>query len=190
MDLNDDSLILNITVPQSKPSSSVKQSPSGGKISNRAQKNKERKEKAKKERAIEKNTLKKITQRSPSEKKHNGMQRGSKKIQKPANKKKGAKKAVEEVVEPKNVETLLDIDEKKDEDTDLFIGDSFRDVPGLNERLVYTLETHGFTTMTKIQKESIPILLKHKSCLIKSETGSGKTLAYLVITQNESKLIC
>jgi ATP-dependent RNA helicase DDX31/DBP7 len=34
--------------------------------------------------------------------------------------------------------------------------------------------------MTKIQKEAIPVILKEKNVVVKSETGSGKTLAYLV----------
>jgi ATP-dependent RNA helicase DDX31/DBP7 len=34
--------------------------------------------------------------------------------------------------------------------------------------------------MTNIQKNAIPVILKHQNTLLKSETGSGKTLAYLV----------
>ena len=39
---------------------------------------------------------------------------------------------------------------------------------------------NNFNSMTKIQKEAIPVILKEKNVVVKSETGSGKTLAYLV----------
>lgn len=39
---------------------------------------------------------------------------------------------------------------------------------------------NGFEKLTKIQKESIPVILQSKNVIMKSETGSGKTLAYLV----------
>jgi len=42
------------------------------------------------------------------------------------------------------------------------------------------LKKENFTIMTKIQKKSIPILLKHRDVVVKSETGSGKTLAYVI----------
>ncbi len=63
----------------------------------------------------------------------------------------------------------------------MFSVDSF-DSLALHDRLKSSLRENSFTTLTKIQKESIPFLLNdsHKNCAIKSETGSGKTLAYLV----------
>jgi ATP-dependent RNA helicase DDX31/DBP7 len=39
---------------------------------------------------------------------------------------------------------------------------------------------NDFDRMTTIQKEAIPVILKEKNVVVKSETGSGKTLAYLV----------
>ena len=41
-------------------------------------------------------------------------------------------------------------------------------------------EKENFSIMTKVQKKSIPILLKHRDVVVKSETGSGKTLAYVI----------
>lgn len=42
------------------------------------------------------------------------------------------------------------------------------------------LQKENLSIMTKIQKKSIPILLKHRDVVVKSETGSGKTLAYVI----------
>jgi ATP-dependent RNA helicase DDX31/DBP7 len=50
----------------------------------------------------------------------------------------------------------------------------------INKYLKKSLEKNNFTQMTKVQKKGIPILLKHKNVVVKSETGSGKTLAYVV----------
>lgn len=38
----------------------------------------------------------------------------------------------------------------------------------------------GLATMTRVQQLSIPVILRDKDTLIKSQTGSGKTLAYAV----------
>jgi ATP-dependent RNA helicase CshB len=43
-----------------------------------------------------------------------------------------------------------------------------------------TLENLKIKELTKIQEESLPLTLKHKSVIITSQTGSGKTLCYLV----------
>ena len=56
---------------------------------------------------------------------------------------------------------------------------TFSDLP-INSYLIKTLSKSNYTTMTKIQKKSIPLLLSHKNLIIKSETGTGKTLAYLI----------
>jgi len=79
-----------------------------------------------------------------------------------------------------DLEDVLVVDEKKDEESHVFVGDNFDEIPGLNANLVRGLKEHNFVTLTQIQKEAIPIVIKNKDCIIKSETGSGKTLAYLV----------
>ena len=56
---------------------------------------------------------------------------------------------------------------------------TFEDL-NINQYLKRALTKSGYTTMTKVQKKSIPILLQHKNVVVKSETGSGKTLAYVV----------
>ena len=50
----------------------------------------------------------------------------------------------------------------------------------IDQYLKKALIKNNYSTMTKIQKKSIPILLQHKNVIIKSETGSGKTLAYVI----------
>ncbi len=50
----------------------------------------------------------------------------------------------------------------------------------IDQYLKKALIKQNYSTMTKIQKKSIPILLQHKNVIIKSETGSGKTLAYVI----------
>ena len=79
-----------------------------------------------------------------------------------------------------NVEEVLNVDEKKDEVTHIFAGETFEELPGLNPKLLAALQENKYVTLTKIQKESIPAVMKNKNCIIKAETGSGKTLAYLV----------
>jgi ATP-dependent RNA helicase DeaD len=49
---------------------------------------------------------------------------------------------------------------------------------GLNESLLKTIKRLGFTQPTKIQKDSIPLILEGKDVIGESETGSGKTLAF------------
>lgn len=46
--------------------------------------------------------------------------------------------------------------------------------------LISNLENNGFINLTPIQEKVIPLALKGKSLVVKSETGSGKTLAFLV----------
>jgi superfamily II DNA/RNA helicase len=38
----------------------------------------------------------------------------------------------------------------------------------------------GFSKITKVQREVIPLFAKHKDVCVKAWTGSGKTLAYLI----------
>ena len=48
----------------------------------------------------------------------------------------------------------------------------------LNDSLLESINKLGFIEPTKIQNESIPLILKGKDVICESETGSGKTLAY------------
>ncbi|GFN87406.1 RNA helicase [Plakobranchus ocellatus] len=62
----------------------------------------------------------------------------------------------------------------------VFTGDAFRDLP-LHQFLISNLEEkQGFKQLTEVQKQTIPVLLRGKDALVKSQTGSGKTLAYAV----------
>ncbi|GFS14731.1 RNA helicase, partial [Elysia marginata] len=62
----------------------------------------------------------------------------------------------------------------------VFTGDTFRELP-LHPYLISNLEEkQGFKQLTEVQKQTIPLLLKGKDALVKSQTGSGKTLAYAV----------
>lgn len=55
----------------------------------------------------------------------------------------------------------------------------------LEEKLKDNLSNNGFKTLSEIQALSIPLLLKNKSLVVKSETGSGKSLCFIVpILQN------
>jgi ATP-dependent RNA helicase DeaD len=49
---------------------------------------------------------------------------------------------------------------------------------GLNDSLVRSIKRLGFTQPTKIQNDSIPLILQGKDVIGESETGSGKTLAF------------
>lgn len=50
----------------------------------------------------------------------------------------------------------------------------------LSEPTLKALEDMGFSTMTAIQEESIPVGLTGKDILGAARTGSGKTLAFLI----------
>jgi ATP-dependent RNA helicase DeaD len=54
---------------------------------------------------------------------------------------------------------------------------SFKDF-GLNDSLFESIKSLGFTQPTKIQNDSIPLILQGKDVIGESETGSGKTLAF------------
>jgi ATP-dependent RNA helicase DeaD len=49
---------------------------------------------------------------------------------------------------------------------------------GLNDSLLESIKRLGFTQPTKIQNDSIPLILQGKDVIGESETGSGKTLAF------------
>jgi ATP-dependent RNA helicase DeaD len=54
---------------------------------------------------------------------------------------------------------------------------TFKDF-GLNDSLFESIKSLGFTQPTKIQNDSIPLILQGKDVIGESETGSGKTLAF------------
>nr|XP_006136874.1 probable ATP-dependent RNA helicase DDX31 [Pelodiscus sinensis]XP_006136875.1 probable ATP-dependent RNA helicase DDX31 [Pelodiscus sinensis] len=60
----------------------------------------------------------------------------------------------------------------------VFTSESFSQLD-LHPHLVSTITTVlKMSSMTSVQKETIPVLLKGKDALVRSQTGSGKTLAY------------
>lgn len=62
----------------------------------------------------------------------------------------------------------------------VFTNDSFEEL-NLHPHLVATLEkVLKVTSMTSVQKQSIPVLMSGKDAVIRSQTGSGKTLAYSI----------
>ncbi|KAM9218169.1 ATP-dependent DNA helicase DDX31 isoform 2-T2 [Leptosomus discolor] len=61
---------------------------------------------------------------------------------------------------------------------DVFTTDSFSQLD-LHPHLISTINTVlKITSMTSVQKQTIPVLLQGKDALVRSQTGSGKTLAY------------
>ncbi|MCK5397764.1 MAG: DEAD/DEAH box helicase [Thermoplasmata archaeon] len=54
---------------------------------------------------------------------------------------------------------------------------TFREL-GLSDKLLRSIEILGFTEPTRIQKDTIPLILEGKDVIGESETGSGKTLAF------------
>jgi superfamily II DNA/RNA helicase len=77
--------------------------------------------------------------------------------------------------EVKNEEKNKEIDYK----SSVFSIKDFQDLD-ISPYLKKVLQKENFSIMTKVQKKSIPILLKHRDVVVKSETGSGKTLAYVI----------
>uniref|UniRef100_A0ACB8F0B1 ATPdependent RNA helicase n=1 Tax=Sphaerodactylus townsendi TaxID=933632 RepID=A0ACB8F0B1_9SAUR len=60
----------------------------------------------------------------------------------------------------------------------VFTSDSF-DQLGLHPHLVSTITSVlGVSSMTSVQKQTIPMIIQGKDALVRSQTGSGKTLAY------------
>ncbi|XP_072488902.1 ATP-dependent DNA helicase DDX31 isoform X2 [Notamacropus eugenii] len=63
---------------------------------------------------------------------------------------------------------------------EVFTSDSFHEL-GLHPHLVSTISTVlKMSSMTSVQKQSIPSLLEGRDALVRSQTGSGKTLAYCI----------
>ena len=172
-----DDLILNIQIPVRKPTpvaSTPKQEFKGAK----AHRN-DRGRDFKNKNPVYKN-------RSDSEGTNNGryvsredLLDPSRKIKKQFNPKK--QRNLKQYNENAEVEELFNVSEKKDEVPNVFVGNNFEDIEGINPKLLSALQENKKITLTKIQKESIPVIMREKDCIIKSETGSGKTLAYLVI---------
>ncbi|XP_056602570.1 probable ATP-dependent RNA helicase DDX31 [Triplophysa dalaica] len=62
----------------------------------------------------------------------------------------------------------------------VFTNNTFEEL-NLHRHLVATLEkVLKVTSMTSVQKQSIPVLMIGKDAVIRSQTGSGKTLAYAI----------
>jgi ATP-dependent RNA helicase DDX31/DBP7 len=93
-------------------------------------------------------------------------------------KKRALEKEIAEELKEVKVQKQLnnEIQIKKDS---VFSLKNFEDLD-INTYLKKTIAKNNFTQMTKIQKQTIPILLEHKNVIVKSETGSGKTLAYVI----------
>ena len=60
-----------------------------------------------------------------------------------------------------------------------FSADRFAALP-LDQYLQQQLGKMGLSTLTQVQRETIPLLLQGRDALVRSPTGSGKTLAYAV----------
>ncbi|KAJ8792425.1 hypothetical protein J1605_019644 [Eschrichtius robustus] len=62
----------------------------------------------------------------------------------------------------------------------VFTSDAFQALD-LHPRLISTINTVlKMSSMTSVQKQSIPVLLEGRDALVRSQTGSGKTLAYCI----------
>ncbi|XP_062063292.1 probable ATP-dependent RNA helicase DDX31 isoform X2 [Lepus europaeus] len=62
----------------------------------------------------------------------------------------------------------------------VFTPDTFQEL-GLHPHLISTINTvFKMSSMTSVQKRSIPVLLEGRDALVRSQTGSGKTLAYCI----------
>ncbi|XP_075416695.1 ATP-dependent DNA helicase DDX31 [Tenrec ecaudatus] len=62
----------------------------------------------------------------------------------------------------------------------VFTSDSFHELD-LHPHLISTINTVlNMSSMTSVQKQSIPALLEGRDALVRSQTGSGKTLAYCI----------
>lgn len=54
---------------------------------------------------------------------------------------------------------------------------TFTSLP-LAEHLLQSLDSLGYSQMTPIQQQALPVLLEGKDILAKARTGSGKTVAF------------
>jgi len=67
-------------------------------------------------------------------------------------------------------------EEEEEEEEDVL---DFRQM-GLDERILYAIETLSWFEPTPIQETAIPLILEGKDVLAKARTGSGKTGAYAI----------
>lgn len=51
---------------------------------------------------------------------------------------------------------------------------------GLNKQIVEILENNNYKTPTEVQSKAIPVVIKGKDVIVRSETGSGKTFAFVL----------
>ncbi|XP_060595886.1 probable ATP-dependent RNA helicase DDX31 [Ruditapes philippinarum] len=61
----------------------------------------------------------------------------------------------------------------------LFSSDSFQETP-LHPYMKSNLEKLGFSKMTAVQHQAIPLLVAGRDVLVQSQTGSGKTMSYAI----------
>ncbi|CAN5290301.1 DEAD/DEAH box helicase [soil metagenome] len=59
---------------------------------------------------------------------------------------------------------------------------------GLNEQLLKNIHNHGYTALTSIQDETIPLLMTGKDIIGLANTGTGKTAAFLIPLINKIAL--
>ena len=85
-------------------------------------------------------------------------------------------KIEETPVEKKEAEVFAKVDAEEEQEKNYV---NFDDLP-INDKLKEVLKMNSFSQLTKIQRAAIPVILKNRNTILKSETGSGKTLAYLV----------
>ncbi|KAL4442262.1 hypothetical protein ABPG74_005603 [Tetrahymena malaccensis] len=70
--------------------------------------------------------------------------------------------------------------DQEEQKLSVFTAEKFSELEQIHPKIVQALQESNYETMTKIQKEGIPQILKKENIALKSETGSGKTLTYLV----------
>lgn len=180
--MDDDSFTLNIQMPVRKPGGSAPVSQTADRRQNRKFDRMQQRESSRGggSGGFQRNNQRRFGNQEDGDRSHSRGDRlmdNSRKIKKqPKNKREPTKKYDLNA----NVEEVLAVDEKKNEETHIFAGETFEEIPDLNPKLLSALHENKYVTLTKIQKESIPTVMKNKNCIIKSETGSGKTLAYLV----------
>ncbi|KAK7205356.1 ATP-dependent RNA helicase DBP4 [Myxozyma melibiosi] len=98
----------------------------------------------------------------------------NKKNKKPVQKRKNDRQLRRE----KDLEELKELEQRVNE-FDPSGATLFDELP-LSQQTVIGLKQSHFTTLTAIQKKSIPLALKGKDILGAAKTGSGKTLAFLI----------